>query len=84
MSVHLITVYSRDGCHLCDRAIDELRPLCEDPALRLEVVDIEADRRLHALYLERIPVIALDGEELYDFFVDIPDLKARLAAQAGR
>ena len=48
------------------------------------MIDIEADERLHARYLERIPVIALDGEELYDFFVDLDDLKARLAAQPGR
>jgi hypothetical protein len=29
-------------------------------------------------YLERIPVVALDGEELYDFFVDDPDLRRRV------
>ena len=38
-------------------------------------VDIEADDALLARYLERIPVIALDGEELYDFFVDEADLR---------
>ena len=38
-----------------------------------------ADDELLARYLERIPVIALDGEELFDFFVDEADL-ARLAA----
>ena len=36
----------------------------------LDEVDIEADDALHARYLERIPVIALDGEELFDYFVD--------------
>ena len=41
-------------------------------------VDITTDDALHARYLERIPVIALDGEELYDFFVDEPDLRSRL------
>jgi hypothetical protein len=80
MSERVITVYSRDGCHLCERAIGELEPLAAAPEVRLEIVDIEADPRLHAAYLERIPVIALDGEELYDFFVDLGDLNARLAA----
>jgi hypothetical protein len=75
----LITVYSRDGCHLCQRAIEELEPLVAAPGIRLEIVDIEADPRLHAAYLERIPVVALDGEELYEFFVDVGDLGARLA-----
>ena len=51
----------------------------------VEPVDIEADPALHAPYLERIPVIELDGEELSDFFVDPADLQARLAGRrAGR
>ena len=29
-------------------------------------------------YLERIPVIALEGEELFDFFVDEEALKRKL------
>ena len=40
-----------------------------------EEVDIEADDELLARYLERIPVIALDGAELYDFFVDEAELR---------
>ena len=50
----------------------------------MELIDIESDGVLHKLYLERIPVIALDGAELYDFFVDAADLRARLAAWPGR
>jgi hypothetical protein len=46
-------------------------------------VDIEADESLHRAYLERIPVVALDGEELYDFFVDEPDLRRRLNARVS-
>jgi hypothetical protein len=81
VSERVITVYSREGCHLCQRALFELAPLAAAPGVRLEIVDIEADPRLHAAYLERIPVIALDGEELYDFFVDLGDLNTRLAAR---
>jgi hypothetical protein len=74
----LVTVYSRDGCHLCDEALAVVRPLAATSGARLEVVDIESDDDLHRRYLERIPVICLDGVELYDFFVDEPDLRARL------
>jgi glutaredoxin len=80
----VVTVYLRDGCHLCEQALEVLRPLADRAGARVETVDIESDERLHARYLERIPVIALDGEELYDFFVDPADLAMRLAAQAGR
>ena len=46
-----------------------------------EEVDIEGDDDLLARYLERIPVVALDGAELYDFFVDEADLRRRLDAR---
>ncbi len=44
-------------------------------------MDIESDDELHRRYLERIPVISLDGEELYDFFVDEEDLGRRLRSR---
>jgi hypothetical protein len=44
----------------------------------LEEIDIEADDALLRRYLERIPVIALDGEELFDFFVDEEALRRKL------
>ena len=52
--------------------------------LVVDVVDIEGDDALLARYLERIPVIALDGVELYEFRLDVDDLNQRLEAAAGR
>ena len=46
-----------------------------------EEVDIEADDALLARYLERIPVIALDGRELFDFFVDEAALLQALSSR---
>jgi hypothetical protein len=67
-------------------ALDELRELRCEQDFSLDVVDIESDDALHARYLERIPVIALDGRELYDFAVDTADLSRRLRTveSAGR
>jgi len=76
----LVTVHVRPGCHLCDQALAVLAPLQAEGRIELRTVDIESDRALHARYLERIPVIWLDGAELYDFFVDLPDLERRLRA----
>ena len=78
MSEPRITFYSRPGCHLCDDAREALAPLAAELGFALEEVDIEADDELLARYLVRIPVIALDGEELFDFFVDEPQLLAAL------
>jgi len=79
-----ITIYQRDGCHLCDVAQAELTALQDEFRFELLEVDIESTDELHALYLERIPVIALEGEELYDFEINLPDLKSRLLAISAR
>ena len=75
-----LTVLGREGCHLCEEALCVVRRLLDGrDDVRLETVDIESDDALLAAYVERIPVVALDGEELYDFFVDEADLRTRLA-----
>jgi len=68
--VSTVTLYTRPGCHLCDDARTELQRLRARLPFTLREVDITTDDALHRRYLERIPVIALDGEELFDFFVD--------------
>jgi glutaredoxin len=69
-----LVLYSRPGCHLCDDARVVLQRIGEP----FDEVDIDSDDELFKRYLERIPVIALDGEELYDFFVDEQDLRRRV------
>jgi glutaredoxin len=67
-------MYSRPGCHLCDEARAVLLRIGEP----FDEIDIDSDDELFKRYLERIPVVALDGEELYDFFVDEQDLRRRV------
>jgi glutaredoxin len=74
-----VVLYGRPGCHLCDDARVVLERLRGELGFRLCERDIEQDDALHRAYLERIPVIALDGEELFDFFVDEAELRRRLA-----
>jgi glutaredoxin len=73
-----VTLYGRPGCHLCDEARAALARVRATHPFRLDEVDIEADDALMKRYLERIPVIALDGEELFDFFVDEQALRQKL------
>jgi glutaredoxin len=76
-----VVLYGRPGCHLCDDARVVLERLRGELGFALVERDIEADPALLRAYLERIPVIVLDGEELFDFFVDEAELKRRLGAQ---
>jgi glutaredoxin len=75
-----LVLYGRAGCHLCDEA----RTVLERLGHPFEEVDIEADDGLLARYLERIPVVALDGVELYDFFVNEAELRVLLDARVRR
>ena len=73
-----VTLYGRPDCHLCGEARVALERVRATHPFALEEVDIEADDELFKRYLERIPVVALDGEELFDFFVDEQALRAKL------
>jgi hypothetical protein len=79
--VALITVYSKPDCHLCEQAMVELRRLQGELEFALEERDITEDEAIHRAYFERIPVIALDGEELCDYFVDETLLRERLESR---
>ena len=77
----VITVYSKPDCHLCSDAIATLERLRGELGFELQEHDITADESLLRAYFERIPVIALDGEELFDFFVDEAILRERLESR---
>jgi glutaredoxin len=78
-----VTLYGRPGCHLCDDALAVLERVRANAPFDLRTVNIEDDDALLRAYLERIPVVSLDGEEVYDYYVDEADLRARLA-RVGR
>ena len=73
-----VTLYTRPGCHLCDDARAAIERVRERTPFSLVEIDIESDDALHRAYLERIPVVELDGEELFEHFVDEATLAARI------
>jgi glutaredoxin len=73
-----VTLYGRPGCHLCEEARAVLERVRVTHPFRLEEIDIDADDALFKRYLERIPVVAVDGEERFEFFVDDEELKRTL------
>jgi len=79
-----VTLYSRPGCHLCDEARTILERMRESTPFEVDEINIEADDALHARYLERIPVVAVDGEELSEYFVDEEALIRRILYREGR
>ena len=74
-----VTLYGRPGCHLCDVARAVLERVRADAPFELREIDIEGDDELFKRYLERIPVVCLDGEELFEYHVDEATLRRRLS-----
>ncbi|ACV34861.1 glutaredoxin family protein [Accumulibacter sp.] len=71
----ILTLVSRSYCHLCQEMEVALRPLLAEFDIDLEVLDVDADPTLEALYDELVPVLLHDGEELCHYFLD--DRKVR-------
>jgi glutathione S-transferase len=75
----LVRLYGRPDCHLCDEARRGLLDLRSDGLdFRLEEVDIDTDDELHRRFLERVPVIELDGEIVSELLLDSDGLRSRL------
>jgi len=79
-----VTLYSRPGCHLCEEARAVLERARGRAPFEIDEINIEADAVLHARYLERIPVVVLDGEELFEYFVHEEALIRRILYREGR
>jgi glutaredoxin len=74
-----VVLYGRPGCGLCDDAREILERARRTHPFVLEERDIEADPELLRNYLERIPVVTIDGDEAFELFVPESDLLRRLA-----
>jgi glutaredoxin len=78
--VRRVTLYHAAGCHLCESAQRVLAGVRAEQPFELEEVDISGDPELEARYRERIPVVAVDGEEAFTYFVHPDGLRRRLQA----
>ena len=77
-----MTLYSKPDCPLCDEARGALARVRLRFPFDLVEVDITTDPALESKYRERIPVVAIDAEELFDFHVDELVLEQRLGQGA--
>lgn len=73
-----VVLFGRDGCCLCDDAREILMRVRTQKSFAFEERDIESDETLLRAYLERIPVVTIDGVEAFELFVDEAELRERL------
>jgi hypothetical protein len=76
--VRQVVLYGKPGCCLCDEARETVAAVRAQHPFALEEVDVSTDPDLHRSHGERIPVLELDGEEVFELHVDAGELARRL------
>jgi len=74
-----VVLYTREGCGLCETAKRVLLAERERIPFDLEEIDVEGNDDLEMEYGIRIPVVLVDGVELFELVVD-PDALTRALA----
>ncbi len=77
-SIHKVTVFHGVGCHLCERALAQVRVLHEELEFQLEEVAIDGNPELEAAYRELIPVVEIDGKQAFTYYVHEAAFRRRL------
>ncbi len=73
-----VTLYGRPGCHLCEEARAAVAAARSRREFAVEEIDISLDPRLSRRYGERIPVVAIDGEDVLELRFGAEELVRRL------
>ncbi len=78
-----VTIYSRQGCHLCDEMKVVVTRVARSIPLTLEEIDISTDPALEARYGLEIPVLMVAGKKAAKYRVTEGELRRMLMARAG-
>jgi glutaredoxin len=73
-----ITMYMREGCHLCEEAKSAMAPVLKAFNARLLEVDIDDDPILLARYTNDVPVIFIGSRFFAQHHIDAARLRRRL------
>jgi glutaredoxin len=82
LSTSRVTLYHAEGCHLCERALGIVREARAELGFDLAEVDIGGDEELEARYREWLPVVEINGERAFVYYVDPDALRRKLTAQS--
>jgi glutaredoxin len=75
-----VVVYHAADCHLCERALVQVRSLRDELRFELEEIAIDGEPELEATYRELIPVVEIDGERVFTYYVHEAAFRRRLEA----
>jgi glutaredoxin len=78
-SIRSVTLYKAEGCHLCERAQGQLAALRAELEFAYDEVDITGDEELEARYREWLPVVEIDGERAFVYWLDEAAFRRKLS-----
>ncbi|TMK69195.1 MAG: glutaredoxin family protein [Actinobacteria bacterium] len=77
-----VLLYHSAGCHLCERARDVVASVRVEVPFELEEIDITDNPALEAEYREWLPVVEIDGDRAFVYYVDEAAFRRKVAAQS--
>jgi glutaredoxin len=78
-----VTVYHAQGCHLCERALEQVRAFREELDFELREVDIGGVPELEAAYREWLPVVEIDGRRRFTYHIQRDAFRRAVARAAA-
>jgi glutaredoxin len=78
-----VAVFHAPGCHLCERALEQVRGLRDELGFDLREVDIAGDPTLEAAYREWLPVVEIDGRRRFTYYVQPAAFRSAVAQAAA-
>jgi glutaredoxin-like protein DUF836 len=78
--VKRVTLFHSAGCRLCERARSVVATVRAEVPFELEEIDIGGDPALEAEYREWLPVVEIDGERAFVYYVDQAAFRRRVSA----
>jgi hypothetical protein len=81
--VRRVRVLVAERCHLCEAALEVVERVRAETAFDLEIVDITGDPELERRYRTEIPVVEIDGERAFAYFVQADALRRRVRRPCG-
>ena len=78
-----VRLFHAQGCSLCERAREQLGRLRAELGFRYEEVDITGDAGLEATYREWLPVVEIDGDRAFVYFLDEAAFRRKVSQSPG-
>ena len=77
-----VVLYHAEACHLCERAREIVAEVRQEVPFELQEVEIDGDPELESRYREWLPVVEIDGDRAFVYYVDPDAFRRKVAAQS--